>query len=273
MEFILTIDQYRAEKWGLSFKEAAVLDYLSKAAKWAETYTDQETGTVFYHMRRSKLAQELPKVSKSKETFKKHLSSLESKGIIERAILGDKPYYRLTAKGSEWCSMVTVANKIAPNQPGSNLNHPRVKSEPPPGSNLNHDQSTNDQSTNDQTPYNPPKGESGQTEQAGKSYPEEFEQAWSAYPKRDGGNPKRRAYNAWKARIKAGHEASTMVAGAERYAAHVQAHGTNGTRFVMQAATFFGPDERFLEEWPSQAAEKANEKTTTPSDFVMRDFC
>lgn len=207
----------------------------------------------------------------SRETVNRHIKRLESSGFlrVQRRFDGNcqlSSYYHLNILNPP------VIHNHNPCDPKS---HPPVTQDHTPCDSGSHKPSYNPhiEPSLNQSPYNPPKGENGQTEQASKSYPEEFEQAWSAYPKRDGGNPKRRAYNAWKARIKAGHESSTMVAGAERYAAHVQAHGTNGTRFVMQAATFFGPDERFLEEWPSQAAEKANEKTTTPSDFVMRDFC
>jgi uncharacterized protein YdaU (DUF1376 family) len=96
------------------------------------------------------------------------------------------------------------------------------------------------------------------------AYPADFDHAWSLYPNRFGGNPKRSAFHAWSARLKAGHTAADMIAGVQRYAAHCASDGKVGTKFVMQAATFFGPDDHFLEPWPlkttaqPQAASKFN---------------
>ncbi len=101
-----------------------------------------------------------------------------------------------------------------------------------------------------------------------KSYSPEFEVCWRIYPARGGDNPKARAYKAWCARIKQGHQAEVMTAGAERYAAWVGATGKRGTEHVKQAATFFGPDESFLESWaiPGQPDPSAPRK---PPELVI----
>lgn len=97
---------------------------------------------------------------------------------------------------------------------------------------------------------------------ANKDYSEEFEEAWRNYPPREGGNNKQAAWKAWKARLKQGYQAADMVAGVERYAAHLSATGSVGTRFVKQASTFFGPDCHFAEEW--HIAEKQPEPQSRP---------
>jgi hypothetical protein len=84
---------------------------------------------------------------------------------------------------------------------------------------------------------------------ASGEYPPEFDAAWSAYPKRAGDNPKRRALNAWKARVEEGHAPEAILAGVERYATFCEATGKVGTEMVKQAATFFGPDLAFTEDW------------------------
>lgn len=83
----------------------------------------------------------------------------------------------------------------------------------------------------------PPKGEEGD--------PEGFAEAWAAYPKRLGGNPRGAAVKAWRARLRSGVTAMEMIAGVHGYAAHCRAEDKVGTSFVMMAATFFGPDLRF----------------------------
>ncbi|BCA91914.1 replication protein [Vreelandella aquamarina] len=85
-------------------------------------------------------------------------------------------------------------------------------------------------------------------------YPDDFEAAWSAYPKRAGGNPKKSAFKAWSARRKQGVPAATMQAGVERYAKYIRAKGDERTEFVMQAQRFFGPNAEYDNDWLPPAA-------------------
>lgn len=105
-------------------------------------------------------------------------------------------------------------------------------------------------------PPNPPSG--GRVSDSGKrakprakSYPADFEAAFAACPKRAGGNSKSDAFTAWQARVRAGVDPGELVAGASRYAQHVRAEGKEGSRYVMQAATFFGPGDHYAEPWAS----------------------
>jgi hypothetical protein len=76
-----------------------------------------------------------------------------------------------------------------------------------------------------------------------------FEAFWAAFPTRAGDNPKRRAKNAWNARLAEGATVDEIIAGTKRYAAYVQARGTAATQFVKQAVSFLGPDCAFRESW------------------------
>ncbi len=80
-------------------------------------------------------------------------------------------------------------------------------------------------------------------------YPWEFQKLWAMYPKRAGGNPKRKAFKAYQARLNQGYQYDDMHAGVLRYSLYCAATDRFGTEFIMQAATFFGPDERFLEPY------------------------
>ena len=80
-------------------------------------------------------------------------------------------------------------------------------------------------------------------------YTREFEFAWKHYPNRAGGNPKPKAFKAWNARIKQGVKVSDMADGVVRYAAYCGSAGKLNTEYVMQAATFFGPDNCYAESW------------------------
>ena len=104
---------------------------------------------------------------------------------------------------------------------------------------------------------------------AANEYPIDFERAWKKYPKREGGNPKPRALKAWRARVKAGADPAEIEAGVERYAAHLQAKGKLGTEFVMQAATFFGPDEHWKQTYETA---KPKKEQVAWGDHMMVDF-
>ena len=81
------------------------------------------------------------------------------------------------------------------------------------------------------------------------NYPEEFEEVWSVYPKRAGGNSKADAFKAWNARMKSGVAPETLLEGALRYAAFIKATGRLNTEYVKQAATFFGKSLHYEETW------------------------
>lgn len=84
-------------------------------------------------------------------------------------------------------------------------------------------------------------------------YSQEFETAWKSYPPRAGSNPKTKAFKVWQARLKQGHTAQAMTDGTVRYLNFCKATGKLNTEYVMQAATFFGPDNRFAETWEAPA--------------------
>lgn len=92
---------------------------------------------------------------------------------------------------------------------------------------------------------------SGITTLAQKAAPADadFEEAWQHYPRRSGGNSKAKALKAWRSRRRAGVKPDVLTGGLLRYKAFVKATGKENTEYVMQAATFFGPDEHYLEQW------------------------
>jgi hypothetical protein len=83
-----------------------------------------------------------------------------------------------------------------------------------------------------------------------------FGQVWAEYPRRAGGNSRAAAEKAYLARLKAGVAEADLVAGAMRYFAFVRATGAEGTPYVKQGSTFFGPNEHWKDEWaiPARAA-------------------
>ena len=99
----------------------------------------------------------------------------------------------------------------------------------------------------------------------------DFESFKAAYPKRCGAQSWARAIRAANARIKGGATFQAMIDGAARYAAYCDAIDKTGTQYVMQAATFLGPEQHFTEPWnmppsKSEALERRNHQHAV--DFI-----
>lgn len=87
-------------------------------------------------------------------------------------------------------------------------------------------------------------------------YPDWFESVWNKYPNRAGSNPKSKAYSALSARMRHMTDkeviffgANTVFNGVFAYRLFCDATGKTGTEYVMQAATFFGPERHYLEDF------------------------
>lgn len=86
---------------------------------------------------------------------------------------------------------------------------------------------------------------------------EEFELVWKAYPPRAGGDPKRDALIAFRARRKEKHTLEELLQGTQRYAKFCEATGKLHTETVRMAKTFFGPSKHFLEKFDLPVASPA----------------
>ena len=98
-------------------------------------------------------------------------------------------------------------------------------------------------------------------------YSEAFERTWSSYPSRSGNNSKADAYRTWKARVRQGVSPDELHAGVVRYARYVSATGKEGTEYVKQAATFFGPGEHWREPWSAAPRSASSVGTAAEGDW------
>ena len=79
--------------------------------------------------------------------------------------------------------------------------------------------------------------------------PAEFDQFKEIYPLRSGSQPWSRALKVIRARLEEGNQWADLIDGARRYAAYCNAVDKTGTEYVMQAATFCGPEFHFRDLW------------------------
>lgn len=87
-------------------------------------------------------------------------------------------------------------------------------------------------------------------------YETEFEEVWSAYPKRPG-NSKPTALRAFIARRKAGHSLETILMGVRAYCAYCVAKNID-SGYVKLITTFLGAGEFFLADWSIKTSTDTN---------------
>jgi hypothetical protein len=94
--------------------------------------------------------------------------------------------------------------------------------------------------------------------------PPGFAEAWAAYPKRGGANPRADAARAWRARLVEDITPEAMLAGTQGYALWARETSTVSTPYVMQAKRFYGPDKPFLDDWQGFVLELATAARRSP---------
>jgi len=102
------------------------------------------------------------------------------------------------------------------------------------------------------------------------TYTDDFEKAWSLYPKRLGGNNKRAAYKSWSVRVKEGVPPADMVNATKCYADICKAKGNVRTSYVMQAQRFYGVNrdyEEFLNVDPADFSRLVAEKSPPKKQY------
>lgn len=80
-------------------------------------------------------------------------------------------------------------------------------------------------------------------------YTDEFECAWSYYPKRCGSNSKIKAFSKWKSAINRGHETEFLIHATKKYQEYCVKSEITGTKYVMQATRFYGNDDEINNKW------------------------
>lgn len=123
----------------------------------------------------------------------------------------------------------------------------------------------------------------GSSRRSRNDEPPGFAEAWAAYPKRAGDNPRQKAAAAYRARLTEGETPQALLDGTLRYAAFCQATGKAGTEYVKQGSTFYGPQKGYQADWTPPATPRLPPTTglrkaapaaagfTSPEDFLSDD--
>ena len=247
MQFTILINQAKSVEWGLDLKLAGLFAFLYQVPSWASEV--HVNGKTWYWISRAKILEEIPVLGVSTNAVYRYMKELEKKGLI--SLSNDKSIgmtlMRLTEKAKQWNNNDCNTYCETANAPIAELQKGYCKT-----ADVSYNHISNNQGSV-KTPVPSDDGTQDSDSKKAKGYPAEFESLWQQYPKRSGSNPKRSAFKAWSARLKAGARIDDIAEGVKRYRKFIIATGKMHSQFVMQAATFFGPDERYLEDWTSPA--------------------
>ncbi|HEX5437501.1 MAG TPA: hypothetical protein VFW98_10085, partial [Gemmatimonadaceae bacterium] len=102
-----------------------------------------------------------------------------------------------------------------------------------------------------------------------------FAAAWAMYPARAGGNPSTPAEKAWRATVRSGVDPGDLMRATKHYAEYIRASGKEQTEYVMQGATFYGPNKRWREFLEAMSAAPARNgafgRRPTPQQYAPYD--
>jgi len=98
-----------------------------------------------------------------------------------------------------------------------------------------------------------------------KGFEEDFAEFWRAYPKREGGNPRKTALKAYTARRKAGATHDAIMQALRTFTAEQQSMGKIGTVYIPMASSWLN-----REEWEDEPAPTEEPSAAETHDDVWR---
>lgn len=201
MQYTVTINQAKAQEWGLNAQQAMLFAFVYECPSWCNPVT--KDGVVFFALAKTKIVEELPLLTSKPDTAYRMLRALQDKGLVVLSSTREITLIRLTDKAKAWNQKEDGSEKY-PSKLGKNSDAGRKKirggSEKSPTN-----QDTNNQGTNQDTSHNTPAAADA-AEQAVDDSPS-FDEFWSEYPRKTG---KGDAEKAWR-KIKPSRDLANLI--------------------------------------------------------------
>ena len=119
MRNFTVIDNKCVVKWGISYPEAVLFDWIYSLPSWAKTAIVENE--VFYFASYQKACSDLPALTEKQDTMYRYYKRLEKEGLIRIKMIDSKAYISLTEKAKEWNNH---GQKQASDELPSNLGQP-----------------------------------------------------------------------------------------------------------------------------------------------------
>lgn len=100
MQFTVTINQVKAQEWGLNSQQALLFAFIYGCPSWTKPVTTDDG--VFFALSKAKIVEELPLLTDKPDTAYRMLKALDEAGLIQLSSTSNITLFRLTAKAAEW---------------------------------------------------------------------------------------------------------------------------------------------------------------------------
>ena len=100
MQYTVTINQVKAQEWGLNSQQALLFAFVYECPSWANLIKT-DTG-IYFALSKAKIVEELPLLTDRPDTAYRLLKALRDAGLIELSSTSSITLIRLTEKAKEW---------------------------------------------------------------------------------------------------------------------------------------------------------------------------
>lgn len=100
MQYTVTINQVKAQEWGLNSQQALLFAFVYECPSWANPIKT-DTG-IYFALSKAKIVEELPLLTDKPDTAYRLLKALRDAGLIELSSTSSITLIRLTEKAKEW---------------------------------------------------------------------------------------------------------------------------------------------------------------------------
>ena len=100
MQYTVTINQVKAQEWGLNSQQALLFAFVYESPSWANPIKT-DTG-IYFALSKAKIVEELPLLTDKPDTAYRLLKALRDAGLIELSSTSSITLIRLTEKAKEW---------------------------------------------------------------------------------------------------------------------------------------------------------------------------
>lgn len=109
MQYTVTINQVKAQEWGLNSQQALLFAFVYECPSWANPIKT-DTG-IYFALSKAKIVEELPLLTDKPDTAYRLLKALRDAGLIDLSSTSSITLVRLTEKAKEWNRKIDGSEK------------------------------------------------------------------------------------------------------------------------------------------------------------------
>jgi len=117
MRYNTTINNLKANEWGLNIQQAYLFSWMYELPSWAAKVMIENE--IYFFASKTKAIEELPILTDKSDTMYRYYKQLEELDLIVLKKIDSKDYIRLTEKAKKWNDWQSDNSEINPNELGN----------------------------------------------------------------------------------------------------------------------------------------------------------